>query len=226
MARVTHRAVQPLTAREAEDMPVLAATGATATAARCVVQREKERRKHVVLGAESSARASRSAARATEGRGACLKEGAPPGRESPNMRSPEAWTRKRIGETHATRRSRTTGATGARKSEAATTRIRAALYARERSDGESGQDGQESAVGTPVRQNGHRLVRLRQVRGRREGGGVGQIRAPPATRVRSPNADGLQDGADDISEVSQALHSREPAAGAARCAPRRQKAEV
>eukprot|EP00965_Chrysotila_dentata_P082375 2718994-Pleurochrysis_carterae.AAC.1 len=61
------------------------------------------------------------------------------------MRSPEAWTRKRMGEEHATHRSRTTGATGARKSEATITRRHAALHARERSDGESGEDGQDSA---------------------------------------------------------------------------------
>eukprot|EP00965_Chrysotila_dentata_P083407 2751147-Pleurochrysis_carterae.AAC.1 len=66
------------------------------------------------------------------------------------MRSPEAGTRKRMGETHATQRSRTTSATGARKSEAATTGGHAALHARERIDGESGQDGQESAMGMPV----------------------------------------------------------------------------
>eukprot|EP00965_Chrysotila_dentata_P123003 4065376-Pleurochrysis_carterae.AAC.2 len=54
------------------------------------------------------------------------------------MRSPEAWTRKRMGETHATQRSRTTGATGARKSDAATTGRYAAPHARARSDGESG----------------------------------------------------------------------------------------
>eukprot|EP00965_Chrysotila_dentata_P081393 2687383-Pleurochrysis_carterae.AAC.2 len=103
MARVTHRALPTLTVRELGDMPVLAATGATATAA---------------LG---SVWASRSAARTTEGRGMCSEDGAPPGSESPNMRSPEAWTRKRMGETHATHRSRTTGATGDKKSEATMT---------------------------------------------------------------------------------------------------------
>eukprot|EP00965_Chrysotila_dentata_P107043 3537068-Pleurochrysis_carterae.AAC.1 len=37
MARVTHSAVPPLTAFEAEDTPVLAETGATATTAWCAV---------------------------------------------------------------------------------------------------------------------------------------------------------------------------------------------
>eukprot|EP00965_Chrysotila_dentata_P116056 3836879-Pleurochrysis_carterae.AAC.1 len=66
------------------------------------------------------------------------------------MRSPEAWTRKRMGEAHATHRSRTTGATGARKSETTMTGRHAALHAKECSDGEPGEDGQDSAVGTSV----------------------------------------------------------------------------
>eukprot|EP00965_Chrysotila_dentata_P118685 3924055-Pleurochrysis_carterae.AAC.1 len=66
------------------------------------------------------------------------------------MRSPEAWTRKRMGEAHATQRRRTTGETGARKSDAATTWRHAALHARAWSDGEAGGDGQESAVDTPA----------------------------------------------------------------------------
>eukprot|EP00965_Chrysotila_dentata_P177222 5852902-Pleurochrysis_carterae.AAC.7 len=160
------------------------------------------------------------------------------------MRSPEAWTRKRMEERHATHRSRTTGATGARKSEAATTGRHAALHARDRSNGESDQDGQESAVGTPVsptaseklssrltpapspapyaaplpfadwllrrRQTWHRLIRLGQKRGRREERGVGTART---ISPRSPGAAPLRQ------------HLREPTAGAARCAPRRQ-AEV
>eukprot|EP00965_Chrysotila_dentata_P185433 6121937-Pleurochrysis_carterae.AAC.1 len=148
MARVTSRAVPPLTALEAEDTPALAATSATATAARCVVGTRKG-------AAQAPSASERKRQGVTErgtrdrGEGACLKAGAPPRRESPNMQSPEAWTRKRMRETHATQRSRTTGATGARKSEAATTGRHAALHARARSDGESGQDGQESTVDTP-----------------------------------------------------------------------------
>eukprot|EP00965_Chrysotila_dentata_P034175 1137444-Pleurochrysis_carterae.AAC.2 len=147
MARVTHRALPPLTVRELGDMPVFAATGATATAALFVVATKKG---EAQASSRSSAlsgnvRASRTAARTAEGRGMCLEDGASQGSESLNMRSPEAWSRKRRGETHATHRSMTTGATGARKCEATMTGRHIALHARERSDGESGQDGQDSA---------------------------------------------------------------------------------
>eukprot|EP00965_Chrysotila_dentata_P101667 3356561-Pleurochrysis_carterae.AAC.1 len=94
------------------------------------------------------ARALTSAVRTTEGSGA-FRDGIASRRESPNIRSPEAWTRKRMGEAHATQR-RTTGATGARKSDAATTGSHAVLHARARSDREAGGDGQDSAVGTPA----------------------------------------------------------------------------
>eukprot|EP00965_Chrysotila_dentata_P250054 6209228-Pleurochrysis_carterae.AAC.1 len=118
-----------MTARELGVVPVFAAIGATATASLL----------------------SRSAARATEGRGARAEERTPLGRESPNMRSPEAWTRKRIAETHATQKNRTTGTTGGRKSEAAMTGLRhAALHATQRSNGELGRVGQKSDVGTAV----------------------------------------------------------------------------
>eukprot|EP00965_Chrysotila_dentata_P259735 6213659-Pleurochrysis_carterae.AAC.2 len=148
---------------------------------------------------------------------------------------PGGMDKEAHGGTHATQRSRTTGATGARKSDATTIGRHAALHARARSDGESGRDGQESAVGTPVaptatekagrslhsfpcasalyatplisladrllrrRQTRHWLVRLEQARGRRAGV-VGQDWAPPG--LQSVNADGLQDGADNISKVS------------------------
>eukprot|EP00965_Chrysotila_dentata_P106339 3512526-Pleurochrysis_carterae.AAC.1 len=148
MARVTHRAVPLLTALEAEDTPVLAETGATATAAWCVVAARNGAAQASSVRS-GNARASMSAARETEGRGAGL-EGRAPCRESPSMRSPEAWTRKRMEETHVTQRSRTTGATGARKSDTATIGRHAALHARARGDGEPGRDGQESAVDTPA----------------------------------------------------------------------------
>eukprot|EP00965_Chrysotila_dentata_P138984 4596212-Pleurochrysis_carterae.AAC.1 len=113
MARVTHRAAPPVTAFEAEDTPVLA-TGATATAAwRCAVATRTGAAPASSVRS-GNIRASRTKVRATEGRGA-LRDGAASCREDPNMRVPEAWTRKRMGETHATQRSRTTGATGARK---------------------------------------------------------------------------------------------------------------
>eukprot|EP00965_Chrysotila_dentata_P049989 1656489-Pleurochrysis_carterae.AAC.1 len=66
------------------------------------------------------AKALTSAVRLTEGSGAS-RAGTASLKESPNMRSPEAWTRKRMGDAHATQRRRTTGATGARKSDAART---------------------------------------------------------------------------------------------------------
>eukprot|EP00965_Chrysotila_dentata_P256144 6212451-Pleurochrysis_carterae.AAC.7 len=92
MTRDAYRALPPLTARELGDMPVFVATGATATAALFVVATGKGAAQ-AFSARSSKVRASRSAARATEGRGACLEEGAPPGRKSPNMRSSEAWTR-------------------------------------------------------------------------------------------------------------------------------------
>eukprot|EP00965_Chrysotila_dentata_P108647 3589098-Pleurochrysis_carterae.AAC.2 len=149
MARVTHRAVPPLIALEAEETPVLAETGATATAARCAAMATRNCVAQASSARSGEIRASRSAVRATEGRGA-LRDAVASRRESPNMRSLEAWARKRMGETHASQRRRTAGATGARKSDAAATGRHAALHARALSDGEVGGDGQESAVGTPV----------------------------------------------------------------------------
>eukprot|EP00965_Chrysotila_dentata_P069383 2292922-Pleurochrysis_carterae.AAC.1 len=100
---------------------------------------------HASSALSGEARALTSAVRTTGGRGAS-RDGTASRRESPNMRLPEAWTRKRMGEAHATQRRRTAGATGARKSDAATTgRHTAALHARARSDGEAGGDGQDSA---------------------------------------------------------------------------------
>eukprot|EP00965_Chrysotila_dentata_P082170 2711780-Pleurochrysis_carterae.AAC.3 len=139
-ARVTHRALPPLTARELGDMPVFASCSALFVVAtrKGAAQASNAR--------SGDVRASRSAARSTEGRGTCLEEGAPSGRESPDIRSPETWTMKRMGQTHATHRSRTTGATGARTIEAATTGRHAALYAGERIDVESGQDAGKSQL--------------------------------------------------------------------------------
>eukprot|EP00965_Chrysotila_dentata_P136368 4509887-Pleurochrysis_carterae.AAC.1 len=134
MAKVTHRALPPFKVRALGDMPVFAATGATAAAALFVVATRKGAAQASSTWS-GNVRASRSAACTVEGRGVCLGDGAPPGSESPNMRFPEAWTRKRMGEAHATHRSRTTGVTGARKSEATMTGRHAALHARERSDG-------------------------------------------------------------------------------------------
>eukprot|EP00965_Chrysotila_dentata_P221035 6192150-Pleurochrysis_carterae.AAC.1 len=158
------------------------------------------------------------------------------------MRSPEAWTRKRMGEAHATHRSRTTGVTGARKSEATMTGRHAALHARERRDSESGQDGQDSAVGTPVSPTASEKAEV--VRhtypcpclpfralylcrpadaeaadlapdGRvADGAGEGQERG--AGRRLGRHRPGLQ-GAALLRQ-----HLREPAADAARCAPHRQ----
>eukprot|EP00965_Chrysotila_dentata_P135559 4481472-Pleurochrysis_carterae.AAC.1 len=134
MAKVTHRALPPSTVRALGDMPVFAATGATATAALFVVATRKGEAQ-ASSAWSGNVRALRSAARTAEGRGVCPGDGAPPGSESLNMHSAEAWTRKRTGEAHATHRSRTTGATGAKKSEATMIGRHAALHARERSDG-------------------------------------------------------------------------------------------
>eukprot|EP00965_Chrysotila_dentata_P168648 5569560-Pleurochrysis_carterae.AAC.1 len=89
MAKVTHRALPPFTDRAQGDMPVLAATGARATAALFVVATRKgeEQASSAWSGRVS---ASRSAARTDEENGMCLGDGAPPGSESPNMRSYEA----------------------------------------------------------------------------------------------------------------------------------------
>eukprot|EP00965_Chrysotila_dentata_P157011 5187197-Pleurochrysis_carterae.AAC.1 len=150
MAKVTHRAAPPLTARDPGAMPVFAATGTTATTVRFVVATRIERHKHLALGAEKSGRRGAQFPRLKGEERAWRKEL----RREERVRTcdpPKAWTRNRIGETHATHRCRTTGATDARKSEAATTgRHAPALHARERSDGESGQDEQASAVGTHV----------------------------------------------------------------------------
>eukprot|EP00965_Chrysotila_dentata_P169367 5593182-Pleurochrysis_carterae.AAC.1 len=70
-------------------MPVFAAAGATAAATLFVVATKKGAAQ-ASSARSGNVRASRSAARATEGRGMCLEEEASPGRESPNMRSPEA----------------------------------------------------------------------------------------------------------------------------------------
>eukprot|EP00965_Chrysotila_dentata_P121957 4031045-Pleurochrysis_carterae.AAC.1 len=132
MARVTHRAAPPLTALD--EASGLAETGATATAARCAVATRKGMASSVSSG---EARALTSAVRTIEGSGAS-RDGGASHRESLNMRLPQAWIRKRMGEAQATQRRRTTGATGARKSDAATTGRDAALHARARSDGEAG----------------------------------------------------------------------------------------
>eukprot|EP00965_Chrysotila_dentata_P024318 805854-Pleurochrysis_carterae.AAC.1 len=66
------------------------------------------------------------------------------------MRFPEARMRSRMGVTHATHSSKTTGAAGPRKSEAAKTGGHAALHASQRRGEEAGGIGLNSAVGAPT----------------------------------------------------------------------------
>eukprot|EP00965_Chrysotila_dentata_P121520 4017429-Pleurochrysis_carterae.AAC.1 len=74
MAKVTHRTLPPLTTHvEQGDMPVFAATGATATAALSVVATRKGAAQASSNALSERVRASRCAARVTEGRGVCAE---------------------------------------------------------------------------------------------------------------------------------------------------------
>eukprot|EP00965_Chrysotila_dentata_P260192 6213813-Pleurochrysis_carterae.AAC.1 len=125
MARVIHKGHPPLNTR-GSCATTRAAIGAKATAA-WVAMTTRKGEANTSSALTGSVRASRSVTLADEASEARSDE-LPPSRANPNMRSPEAWTRKRMRVTDATHNSRTTGAAGARKSEAAKMGRHAALH--------------------------------------------------------------------------------------------------